>query len=84
MPESIEDQIGNSLADAMEKAQELEEGTVQRITVDATATGQYPFRIITADDDFIVCGLTPARKPVSDSHAFRSPAEPETPGKARR
>jgi hypothetical protein len=51
-------QLEQHLAAAMDLALAHNEAPVQRITVDATATGQYPYRIVPSDEDFIVCGLT--------------------------
>jgi hypothetical protein len=62
-------ELERHLAAAMGIAVAHNESPVQRITVDATATGQYPYRVVPANEDFILCGLTdsPAADPIPEA-----------------
>ena len=72
MAKSKQQLLEESLAAAMQAAADLGEGTVQRITVDGTATGRYPYQIAIADAEFPVVGLADSPDANTDPGAASS------------
>ena len=75
MAKSKQETLEESVHSAMKAAEALGEGTVQRITVDGTATGEYPYQIVFSDADFPVVGLATSSGVLSNVAGATNPAK---------